>query len=203
MFLARRKSTLVAATLALSVAALLSFARTSSAALPNGPHVLEFDCAMDGTSFSFEGATNANGAPAKGTPFVVEGYLYPGGTFAEHGELSGVLPDGSPEFPDRVIGKWICRGWHLLDGDAPTGAVVATTQIFEFDPDQPGENTITTEGIELADFNVWFSRTITGGTGILSNASGQHRQIYVGDGLNATEGFNTSFLFDFRGTTGF
>ncbi len=154
-----------------------------------------FDVAMNGLSFSFEGDVNENGAPATGTPFVIEGYIYPEGTFDMFGDLSGVNIDGSPEFPELVMGTWICRGWHLLDGDAETGAVVATTQIFDFSEGVPGNTTIVSEGIELADFDVPFLRTITGGTGRFAGVSGQHRQVYVGNGLNITDGFNTSFRF--------
>jgi len=167
----------------------------SSAAANGGRGRPRFDVAMNGFTFSFEGNTNANGYPAKGTPFVIEGYIYPAGTFARHGELSGVNPDGSPEFPDRVLGTWICRGWHLQDGDAVTGPVVATTQIFDLDPARTGLSTLTTDGIELADFDVVFYRAVTGGTGRYREASGQHSQVYVGGGVNVTGGFNTSFEF--------
>lgn len=156
----------------------------------------ELDVAMDGSSFFFEGAVNANGAPARGTPFVIEGYIYPGGTLRQQGLLSGVLADGSPEFPDRVLGTWICRGWHLLDGDAQTGAVVATTQIFDFNDERRGHTTIVSEGIELADFDRPFRRAITGGTGGFRGQRGQHLQTYVGHGMNASGGFNTTFRFE-------
>lgn len=155
------------------------------------------DVAMDGTSFFFEGPVTESGVPARGTPFVVEGYIYPGGTFAEFGPLRGVLPDGSPEFPELVLGKWTCRGWHLQDGDAPTGPVVVTHQTFDLGNGEAGENMITTDGIELADFDKPFRRVLTGGTGLFAGIRGQHQQVYVGGALNATDGFNASFLFDF------
>ncbi len=153
------------------------------------------DVAMDGLSFSFEGAVNEAGFPAEGTPFVISGYIYPGGTFARYGSLSGTNADGSPEFPEEVIGTWICRGWHLQDGDAVTGPVVATTQIFDLDTERPGSQTVITEGIELADFNVPFRRAITGGTGAFSGLTGEHGQAYVGNGVNASGGFNATFIF--------
>lgn len=152
---------------------------------------------MNGGSFFFEGPTNEAGAPANGTPFVVQGYIYPDGVFEANGELSGVNPDGSPEFPNQVLGTWICRGWHLQDGDAQSGAVVATTQIFDFG-DEPGRQTIITDGIELAEFDVPFSRAITGGSGVLAQAAVLDticEQVYVGSGLNGSGGFNTEFTF--------
>jgi hypothetical protein len=151
---------------------------------------LQFDIAMNGASFHFEGPTNEAGYPADGTPFVVRGYLYPKGTFAAHGSSSGTHPDGSPEFPELVVGTWYCRGWHLQDGDALTGPVVATTQVFDLDVHEPGAWTVVTDGIELADFDVWFSRAITGGSGRHRAVRGQQRQVYVD--FNASNGFNTS-----------
>jgi hypothetical protein len=164
------------------------------AAEPAGapPHLLGFDIAMDASTFSFEGPTNDAGFPADGTPFIVRGHLYPAGTFDAHGSASGTLPDGSPEFPDQVLGTWYCRGWHLQDGDALTGPVVATTQIFDLDLSQPGSRTIVTEGIELADFGVPFLRSVTGGTGRFRNLRGQTSQIY--HDFNASGGFNTSVV---------
>jgi len=151
---------------------------------------LSFDVAMDGSSFHFQGPTNENGFPADGTPFIVRGYLYPGGTFAEHGSGAGTNPDGSAEFPDRVVGTWYCRGWHLQDGDAVSGPVVATTQIFDLDPRTPGRHTIVTDGIELADFDVPFQRAVVGGSGRYRWARGHSTQVYFD--FNASNGFNSS-----------
>ncbi|HUP25722.1 MAG TPA: hypothetical protein VNB06_22625 [Thermoanaerobaculia bacterium] len=151
---------------------------------------LAYDIAMNGATFHFEGPTNEAGYPADGTPFIVRGYLYPEGTFATHGSSSGTNEDGSPEFPELVVGTWYCRGWHTQDGDALTGVVVATTQVFDLDPNQPGAHTVVTDGLELADFDVWFSRAITGGSGRHRHPTGQQRQVYVD--FNASDGFNTS-----------
>lgn len=161
-------------------------------------HRTKLDVAMNGqTFFDFEENPGNPGVPPNGSPFIIQGYIYPGGTFSQFGALSGVNADGSPEFPNRVIGTWICRGWHLQDGDASTGPVVATTQIFTFGS-KPGANTIVTDGIELADFEVTFKRAVTGGTGIFRRTEGEMWQTYVWDEpdfLNASGGFNTSFEF--------
>lgn len=165
---------------------------------------LRVDVAMIGqTFFDFEENPDPDreGIPPDGSPFIIEGYVYRDGTFDRYGPLSGVNADGSAEFPDRVIGKWICRGWHLQDGDAETGIVVATTQIFDFDLDRPGRHTIVTDGIELADFNVTFHRAVTGGSGVFNRVGGEHAQVYHAVGeefLNASGGFNTSFAFDLQ-----
>lgn len=65
-----------------------------------------------------------------------------------------------------------------------------TTQTFEFD-EEFGKVSVTTDGIELADFGVWFKRAIVGGTGPYSRAHGEMSQIYVD--VNPTFGFNTTF----------
>ncbi|MEM7309146.1 MAG: hypothetical protein AAF682_20850 [Planctomycetota bacterium] len=168
---------------------------SGDAAVALGETTYTFDVAMDGTSFFFEGDTTPSGVPAKGTPFVVEGYIYPEGTFEKYGPLSGVNLDGSPEFPEEVLGLWSCRGWHLLDGDAPSGPVVVTNQYFDFSPERPGAQTIVTDGIELADFDVTFERAITGGTGRFRNLQGAHTQTYVGGDVSATGGFNAVMSF--------
>jgi hypothetical protein len=190
-----------------AVTALVLSSVSGAAALTMGPQTLgsaplpyhqEFDVAMNATSFFFEGPTNEAGAPANGTPFVVSGYLYPGDTFENYGELSGVNEDGSPEFPDLVLGTWICRGWHLQDGDAPTGPVVATTQIFEFESEVSGLHTVITDGIELADFGVPFTRAITGASGRLASVDDPYtrtEQTYVGGDVNITGGFNSEVVF--------
>lgn len=183
------------ATLGILLAGILSVVTSTAWSAGPAQNELRFEVAMDGTSFSHQGELDENGAPAVGTPFVVEGYIYPEGTFATYGELSGVNQDGSPEFPELVIGTWSCRGWHLLDGSVCSGVVVATTQIFDFAPELPGAHTIVTDGIELAAFNVPFRRAVTGGTGRFLGLVADHAQVYVGDDLNVTGGFNTTFAF--------
>ena len=63
--------------------------------------------AMSGPSLSFEGDVTESGVPAAGTPFVVQGYLYPEGTLEKVGLTNGVNEDGSPQLPDEVIGHFI------------------------------------------------------------------------------------------------
>ena len=151
--------------------------------------VLKFDVAEDATRFVFDEApVFEDGLPAYGNAFVTSGYIY------EHGTLNGsdgVLPDGSPEFPDKVIGSWICRGWFIGDGaHTQSGALVVTTQYYQFG-DEPGRETIVTDGVEIADVNELLYRAITGGTGKYSNAGGQGTQELLG--FNQSEGVNLRF----------
>jgi len=76
-----------------------------------------------------ETPADREGLPAYGTEYITEGYLYPLGTPYRQ---QRVHADGSPEFPDKVIGHWSCRGWHVGNGfKTQTGPWVATTQIFD------------------------------------------------------------------------
>lgn len=140
---------------------------------------LRFDVAENGTRFFFAPAPLLdNGFPAAGNPFVTEGFIYPYGFLdeAEH----GVTDDGKPTAPDRVIGRWICRGYFIADGAATTtGAWVITSQYYEFG-DEPGKHSFSSEGVEIVDVGVPVKRGITGGTGPFREARGQLRQTLLG-----------------------
>jgi hypothetical protein len=150
---------------------------------------LAFDIAEDATRFVFdETRTHPDGSPAYGSSFITQGYLYPAGTV---GGSNGVLPDGSPEFPELVLGEWTCRGTFVSDGaHTVTGPWVVTTQLFSFG-DAAGRVTLVTEGYEIADVGERVKRAVTGGTGRLRQASGQSAQQLLG--FNATEGVNLRF----------
>lgn len=141
--------------------------------------VLEFDIAERGTFFNVdESPAFEDGQPSFGAEFITQGYLYPVGTLEEG--VNGVLPNGEPEFPDLVLGTWICRGWIIGDGfRTQTGPGQVTTQIFDFG-DIPGSMMIVTDGIELVDVNVPFSRAIIGGTGEYASATGEQIQEILG-----------------------
>ena len=161
-------------------------------------HAQTIDVACDANSFVFQGPEIPGVGPAYGASFVVQGVIYPAGTFAAHGVDSGLRPDGTPEFPELVIGTWTCRGWFVGDGFATlTGPFVVTTQIYDLDPDSPGSNTLVSEGLELIDLDTPFLRAVTGGTGPNRGVtSGQVSQTAVG--ANATGLFNFTFEFHTR-----
>ena len=164
-------------------------AEESVAAATAADGVLRFDVAEDATHFVFDpDLTDADGMPGFGTSFVTRGYLYPAGTLSES---NGVNADGSPEFPDQVLGEWICRGWFVGEGmRTTTGAIVVTSQLYSFG-DTPGEAMLASDGYELADIGVEVTRAITGGTGTFFAAEGETRQILLG--LNASEGVNLRY----------
>jgi hypothetical protein len=153
---------------------------------------LRFDVAEDMTKFAVAPAPrDDDGLPVYGNAFVTQGYIYPYGTLSGG---NGVLADGSPEFPDKVLGKWVCRGWFVGDfATTTTGEIVVTTQVYTFGS---GFDTamLVTDGFELADVDKQIERAITGGTGPYANAGGEGRQILLG--LNASEGVNLRYELD-------
>ena len=148
--------------------------------------VLRFDLAENATRFAWSAQpVHDDGQPAYGNAYITQGYIYPAGTLTES---NGVLPDGSPEFPDLVLGQWTCRGWFVGDGaHTKSGAMVITTQLYGLG-EALGEATLVSEGYELADVGVAVERAVTGGTGPYAGARGEARQTFLG--FNASEGVN-------------
>lgn len=137
---------------------------------------MTFDVAEDHTRFIYAPEpVHENGMPAHGNPFITQGYLYPAGTLADG--VSGVHEDGSPRFPELVIGTWTCDGWFVGDGgNAETGVWLVSRQIYEF---EDGDMLIT-QGTELADVGVENARPITGGKGIFAQMDGVVSQTLLG-----------------------
>ncbi len=156
------------------------------AAATESDGLLSFDVAENGTQFVFDtDIVHDDGMPANGSTFVTRGYLYPAGTLTES---NGVLADGSPEFPDLVLGEWACRGWYIGEGaHATTGPWVITSQVYSFGGEL-GAATLTSDGYELADVGVEIARSLTGGTGPFAGATGEQRQTFLG--FNGTMGAN-------------
>lgn len=164
-------------------------AEDAVAAVTGSDGVLRFDVSENASQFVFDpDLVHDDGMPAYGASFITRAYIYPAGTLDES---NGVNADGSPEFPDQVLGEWICRGWFIGEGmRTTTGAIVVTTQIYNLG-DVPGQAMLTSDGHELADIGVEMERAITGGTGPFAGAGGVARQTLLG--LNASEGVNLHF----------
>jgi hypothetical protein len=156
--------------------------------------VIKFDVAENVTKFAFDEApVHEDGLPAYGNPFITQGYIYPEGTL---NGSNGVLPDGSPEFPEKVIGEWICRGWFIGDGAHTTsGPVVVTSQIYQLGGDY-GDVTITSEGYESLEINKEIKRAITGGTGQYQLARGEVTQELLG--FTEQMGVNLRFTLEIK-----
>ena len=149
---------------------------------PDG--VIRVEISQNFGQFSFDEApTFDDGLPGFGNPFVVQGVIYPAGTLAASAH-NGMNPDGTPEFPNKVIGEWTCWGRFIGDGaHTAAGEWVMSTQVFSFAPDSGyGPKTIVTAGYETVDGTV--QRAVTGGTGEFVGAAGAQRQQVLGH--NAT-----------------
>jgi hypothetical protein len=161
--------------------------------------VLEFDVAEDMTRFIFnKDVVYEDGMPADGSSFITRGYLYESGTITcdAEGKCNGVNADGSPEFPDKLVGEWICEGYMINDAGHATGGVwVFSTQFFQLG-ETSGAETVVTTGYELADAGVAISRAITGGTGAFKDARGDGEQTLLG--LNATDGVTARVKLNVR-----
>jgi hypothetical protein len=185
MFTKQKLGILLVVIAVLSALGLNAFAK---APVPAGTP-LKVDVAEDGNLFVFsQERLHDDGMPAYGTPFVTQGYIYPVGTL---NGSNGVLADGSPEFPDKVIGQWNCYGYMIGDGGhTTTGEWVISTQVYKFNDG----SVIVTDGYEIADLNKGVTRVITGGTGEYRSASGEQQQVLMG--FTEQMGVNLTVEFD-------
>lgn len=174
--------------------------RTIAQAIRQGRADVVFEVAENGFKFGFDQGQplDENGFPLYGNNFVTQGYIYPPGTLKRDpktGLYNGVNADGTAEFPDKVLGIWICRGWVFGDEgfNIESGPVVVTTQIYDFSEitGQFGRITLVTDGTELIDEDVPISRAVTGGTGPYKRARGQVKQTLLG--VNGTVGVSLRF----------
>ena len=153
------------------------------------------DVAANGRTRVFRYPRDNKGQPANGAPFIIQGAIYPLNTLLRQGLKSGLHSNGSPEFPDQVIGHWYCQGWYINDASrATTGPYLSTTQIFDLNSEEPGAETMITQGVELADFNVPQMRPVTGGSGRFRLARGVMKQTALA--YNRTGARNLTFEFD-------
>ena len=149
------------------------------------PSDLQFnvDVVADCRRFTSEGIGHPNANPKFGDYFMQEGLMYKPGTLAKNcaaGARCGLNPDGSPQFPDAVIGKWTCYGSFVGNGAATAkGTWVYTTQVYEFNAEKleqdvfaPGEHAIVSLGPERNDLNVPWARAVSGGYGKYRSAAG-------------------------------
>ncbi|MEM8575740.1 MAG: hypothetical protein AAGF48_14070 [Pseudomonadota bacterium] len=143
-----------------------------------------FDVAEDHTRiFMAAQPLHENGMPAHGNAFISQGYIYPPGTL--QADTTGVLEDGSPAFPDLVLGTWTCDGYFVGEGgNAKSGVWIVSRQVFAFDDG----NMITTDGTELADIGLENLRPVTGAKGDFADIEGGL--------IQTTLGFNDFFAIN-------
>lgn len=159
-----------------------TFAQPLYSVSKNGHH-LTYDVSCDIRTVGF-GFAEPPTALYLGQPFIVIGYIYPGGTFDANGAESGVVEDG-PQWPDMQLGTWNCRGYIWQPA-------AVTTQVFLLSDN----NTIVTDGYEVIDPSMANHRAITGGTNDYSHARGESLQWVIG--TNASSAPNFTFTFEFQ-----
>jgi hypothetical protein len=142
--------------------------------------------------------------PTMGATFIQEGVIYRAGTLAAHcpgGNGCGLNPDGSPEFPEAVIGKWRCWGSFVGHAAVATGGPPSySTQVYQFTGgSEPSEDGLVSHGPEWVNLAVPFERAIAGGSGRFRNADGEVAQTKIG--FNQTQCENYTFHFKLRTQT--
>ena len=147
-----------------------------SPALAQADMLSGFDVAEDHTRFVFDEApVFDDGMPAYGNAFITQGYIYPAGTL--DAGVEGVNPDGSPAYPEQVIGVWTCDGFFVGDGMRTTeGPMVITRQVYAFEDG----DVLITQGPEFMADGVQFTRAVTGGTGDYADAPAELQQTFLG-----------------------
>jgi hypothetical protein len=152
--------------------------------------VLRFEIAEDGTRSVWDNEpAHADGLPTHGTSYLSYGYIYPVGTLVNGAD--GVNANGSPEFPDKVLGLWASYGWYVGSGaHATTDPSTLSSQLFNFG-DGWGDASLVTEGYLLADVDVQIARAVTGGTGPYAGLRGE--VLATNLGRNETAGGNASY----------
>jgi hypothetical protein len=113
--------------------------------------------------------------PADGNAFVTQGYIYPAGTLDDG--VKGTLADGSPTFPDKVIGTWTCDGCFVGEGmRTKSGTFVISRQVFQF----ADGDLLITQGPELMENGAPVARAVTGGTGDYAAVGPELVQVMLG-----------------------
>ena len=173
---------------AIAVLTFLSFVSLANAE-PKDFETFTVDVAVDHQTFAIV-PSNGNVlnpeplGPNRGTPFIVNGTIFPGGT------LQSGLGMGDPNMPGS-IGLWICKG--IFTSDLATDDIgFDTTQMFLFNGDK---DAIWTEGLEagLGKQGVTTHRAILGGTGKFRGAQGEVMQEGLGTNDEGTPNIRLTF----------
>lgn len=151
---------------------------------------LRFEVAEDGTRMVWaDHSLFTDPHAAYGAPFLAQGYMYPPGTLSA--TAGGVNSDGSPQFPERVVGEWTCYGWYLGGGaQAIEGPWILATEIYQFGS-QWGAVTLVSDGYVSTESQRPVSRAITGGTGPFATMRGEVQSLLLG--INETQGSNARY----------
>lgn len=159
---------------------------------------LELDICCDLNTLRYLNSEPESEAGYNKRSFLVEGHIYRKGTFDCFGYGSGIKSGGTPEFLDRLIGKWTCKGWYINRGpETKTGNYIDSTHTYEIDSQTALSRILTSNGKEKIDMNEPFSRVLCSGLGSFSRVKGGNvTQTNVG--INETGAYNYIFKFKFR-----
>jgi hypothetical protein len=190
---------------ALAGLSLVACLAVTSAAAAEPARIFSVDVVADCNRYVEETAL-----PSMGATFIQEGIIYRPGTLAAHcpgGNGCGLNPDGTPEFPEAVIGKWRVWGSFVRNiGTVSAGPPSYSTQVYEFigaalgdDALEPGEHALVSHGPEWVNLEVPFERAIAGGYGRFKSADGEVAQTKIG--FNQTHCENYTFHFKLNART--
>jgi hypothetical protein len=147
--------------------------------------VFTVDVAEDFDTFKSTPVDPGDTIPQRGSFFVTEGKIFPAGT---------IKGDGADFDPNSggALGRWFCRGTHLVSGDqfTTTKFAVDTAQMFMLPDD---ERSIVTDGVEGGGK---VERVVSGGTGVFKDYVGIQKQEFLG--FNASGGVNLRVTFVLR-----
>ena len=124
--------------------------------------------------------------PERGSFFITEGRIFPGGT---------IEGDGATFDPYRSghIGVWFCRGTHLVAASEIPAAPLWVDSAQLFVLGRQGSEQLATEGVEGGGT---VTRIVTGGAGNYAGFLGEQRQTFLG--FNPTGGVNLRVTFILR-----
>ena len=177
-----------AAAAATSPSALTAAAVLAQITDPDG--TLRFEIAEDGARLAWaDQSVFTDRHAAYGAPFLTQGYIYPAGTLSATND--GINADGSPQFPQDVVGEWTCYGWYVGGSpQATNGPWILATQIYQFGSEW-GAVTLVSEGYVSITNGKSVDRAITGGTGPFATARGEVWAVSLG--INKTSGSNARY----------
>lgn len=153
---------------------------------------LVIDVACDASTFRLNTASPSDNGPVRGSTFIVNGKIYPGGTIAPGNGFDINTPG--------LIGTWVCRGafnFSIAEIQAGSAPAQSSTQNYLFnttgDLDMNATDSLASVGEEGG---VTTQRVVSGGTGIYRGEIGEVKQEILG--INSSGLFNFRFTFSVR-----
>lgn len=124
--------------------------------------------------------------PERGSFFITEGRVFPGGTIQGDGAEFDPYSRGH-------IGVWFCRGTHLVSASEIPAAPLWVDSAQLFILGRQGKEQLASEGVEGGGT---VTRIVTGGAGNYAGWVGEQRQTFLG--FNPTGGVNLRVTFILR-----